>query len=551
MVSETEKILIVDDDARVLRTFSRNLSLEGYTVLTADSGQSALDLYALEHPEIVLVDVRMPYMDGFEVLAAIRERDPESEVILVTGHGDVDMTIAALRAGASDFIPKPVEKATLQAALRRSRERLRLQRELRAATEALKQERALLAQRVAERTAELSAANAELARAARLKDEFLANMSHELRTPLNAILGMSEVLRRELYGPLNEKQAKYMQTIEESGHHLLNLINDILDLSKIEAGKFDLQFAQVPVAALCKESLWLVQQQAREKQLELVVSVDEMIKNVWADRRRLKQVLVNLLSNAVKFTPEGGQVGLEVTGDVEQQVVRFTVWDTGVGIASEDIERLFRPFVQLDSSLSRQHEGTGLGLALVYRLTDMQGGSVAVESEHGQGSRFIISLPWKRKSLEEPGDDTAPDALNQACAFPIFDEARPLTVLLAEDNQASIDTISSYLLAGNFCVSVARNGAEAIERAREDHPDVILMDIQMPGMDGLDATRRIRADASLEAMPIIALTALTMPGDRERCLDAGMDVYISKPISMAHLFAVIHGLLQRKEDKHG
>jgi signal transduction histidine kinase len=533
-----ETVLVVDDDERVLRTFSRNLDMEGYAVRTALTGEDALSIYADVHPDIVLADVRMPVMDGFAVLEAIREQEPEAEVILVTGHGDMQMTIEALRAGASDFIPKPVEHATLMMALRRARERLCLRRELRAAQTALREERELLAQRVSERTAELSAANAELARAARLKDEFLANMSHELRTPLNAILGMSEVLRRELYGPLNEKQVKYVHTIEDSGRHLLSLINDILDLSKIAAGKAVLNRSSFPVASVCQDSVWMVRQLAQEKDLQVELDVDEEVAVICADRRRLKQILVNLLSNAVKFTPAGRRIGLQVTGDAAQEVVRFSVWDTGIGIAPDDLSRLFRPFVQVDSSLARQHEGTGLGLMLVYRLTEMHDGSVAVESEVGGGSRFVVSLPWRTadqqaeaRSCEVPVENRRPRAEAS--------DVGSLTVLLAEDNPASIETISGYLHADDHTLVVARNGAEALDRAREVRPDVILMDIQMPGIDGLEATRRIRDDGELRDVPIVALTALTMPGDRERCLRAGVDMYLSKPIGMQKLLAAL------------
>ena len=264
----------------------------------------------------------------------------------------------------------------------------------RQAEDALREERALLAQRVEERTVELSAANAELARAARLKDEFLASMSHELRTPLTGILGLSEALQLQVYGPHNEKQLKALRSIEESGQHLLNLINDILDLSKIEAGKVELQIGAVAVAEVCQASLRMIKEIAQKKKLKVSFNLDMLVTTAQADSRRLKQMLVNLLSNAVKFTPEEGSVGLEVEGDAAHKTVRFIVWDTGIGIAPEDMPRLFRPFVQLDARLAREYSGTGLGLSLVQRMADMHGGSVTVESEPGKGSRFTITLPW-------------------------------------------------------------------------------------------------------------------------------------------------------------
>ena len=237
----------------------------------------------------------------------------------------------------------------------------------------LQEERELLARRVKERTVELSKANAELARAARLKDEFLAAMSHELRTPLNVILGSAEILREEVFGPLNEKQLKFTQNVEEGGRHLLDLINDILDLSKIEAGKAELDLGPVSVQSVCEASLRLVKQLAHKKELQLTHTIDEAVTTLLADERRLKQILVNLLSNAIKFTPEGGRLGLEVKGDVTQQAVHFTVWDTGIGISRTNLDRLFQPFVQLDSRLSRQYPGSGLGLSLVSRMVEMHG----------------------------------------------------------------------------------------------------------------------------------------------------------------------------------
>lgn len=558
---------------------------------------------------------------------------------------------------------------------------------------ALEKERAMLARRVEERTAELSAANAELSRASRLKDEFLASMSHELRTPLNAILGMSEVLQEQAYGPLNEKQSKAINSIDESGRHLLTLINDILDLSKIEAGKFQIEIVPVSLEDVCQASLRFVKQIALKKRIRISSTFDAYgAERIQADERRLKQILVNLLTNAVKFTPEGGAIGLEVRSDEELHAVHLTVWDTGIGIPPEQIDSLFKPFVQLDSSLSRRYEGTGLGLVLVQRMVEMHGGSIALESVLGQGSRFTVSLPWTFQNetptpAVEPGQlagypnsthiqralviedssiiaeqharylkelgveaitylkgkgaidkvlehkpdiilldillpdlsgwdvltqlrtdphtqdipvlivsvlDERPQGLALGCAefltkpvsrqqlqqalsricqgpkTPIappaasiaallanpsvknsLPEAVPVAqpqnsklqplILLAEDNEANINLVADYLLDKGYRITVAHNGVEAVARARETRPDLILMDIQMPEMNGLEATRHLRADptAGLATTPIIALTALAMPGDRERCLAAGANDYMSKPISLTKLVRAI------------
>ncbi|MCP5095684.1 MAG: response regulator [Chloroflexi bacterium] len=538
--------------------------------------------------------------------------------------------------------------------------------------EALEAERTLLARRVEERTADLSAANAELAHAARLKDEFLASISHELRTPLNAVLGISEALQEEVYGALNEKQIGSLRSIEESGRHLLSLINDILDLSKVEAGKLELEIRPVSVDSVCQSSLRLIKQNAHKKRLKVSSTYDSVVNTVQADERRVKQILVNLLSNAVKFTMEGGEIGLEVVGDREKKLAHFTVWDDGIGISKDDISRLFRPFVQLDSRLAREYAGTGLGLSLVYRMVELHGGSVSVESELGNGSRFTISLPWQdagmsltpmeeaeliaadaprllgikralliedspaataqmirylgefgletitcpqgegawEKALVEQPDVIILDILlpdmpgwdvlrqlkaerptrdipvlivsvieEQSKAFELgasvslvkpinrlqlqralrqivveqikheqtmilaSNQRRAFTdhplILLAEDNEINIQTFSDYLLSKQYRLLVVRNGIDAVKVSKEARPDLILMDIQLPGMNGIDAIKEIRGDDTIQQMPIIAVTALAMPGDHESCLKAGATAYLSKPVRLKGLVEMI------------
>jgi PAS domain S-box-containing protein len=411
---------------------------------------------------------------------------------------------------------------------------------------ALREERALLAQRVAERTAELSAANAELARALQAKDEFLANTSHELRSPLGGILNLAELLQMSIYGALTEPQIKAVSTIYDSGQHLLQLINDILDLAKAEADKLELDLGAVVVEDVCEASLRLVHGLALKKHQTLSTAYHPSLGTLYADGRRLKQILVNLLVNAVKFTPEGGCLGLDVEADERQGAVRFTVWDTGIGITPQDQRRLFRPFSQIDSTLSRQYAGTGLGLALARRMVELHGGSIAVDSEGvpGKGSRFVVSLPWTSQGL--------PPAL--APASPAWEtgwsqvrwpgETAPL-ILLADDSPISISILSDFLAARCACrVVAAKNGVEALQLAWEQHPALILMDIQMPQLDGLEAIRRIRAMPELAQLPIIALTALCMAGDRERCLAAGANEFLSKPVSLERLSASLRDLLR-------
>ena len=263
------------------------------------------------------------------------------------------------------------------------------------AEDALRQLNAELEQRVEARTAALNTTNQQLVQALRIKDEFLAAMSHELRTPLTAILGVAELLQMQTSGPLNDKQAAYAQTISQSGQHLLALINDVLDLARLTAGQTPLELDLVNLSEACRVALQRVKPQADKKQITVSLVLDPAVTRLQADERRLKQILVNLLSNAVKFTPAGGQVGLTVSGEEKQCVVEFIVWDTGIGIAAEDLSRLFQDFVQLDARLARNYEGTGLGLSLVKRLVELHGGQVQAESDGlGKGSRFTVSLPW-------------------------------------------------------------------------------------------------------------------------------------------------------------
>ncbi len=407
-----------------------------------------------------------------------------------------------------------------------------------------------------QRTQELSAANLALDKAARLKDEFLASMSHELRTPLTSILGLSEALRRQIYGSLSERQNKAVQVIESSGRHLLELINDVLDLSKIEAGKLELEISHLNVEEVCESSLQLIRDIAQAKKQNVTYRLSPFGLTLAADPRRLKQMLVNLLSNAVKFTPEGGAIGLTVEGDGQQQVVHFIVWDNGIGIDTKDMPKLFQPFVQLDSRLARQYAGTGLGLSLVRRMAEMHGGRVSVESELGKGSRFTLTMPWSTPAdlfhgLTMPtvlsiAEESAPTIENNLPTAPqVANPTAPL-ILLVEDNDLNSELMEDFLRSKEYQVRCARDGAEALALALTIHPDLILMDIQIPGMDGLEITKHIRADtnAHLANTPIIAITALAMPGDRERCLAAGANDYLSKPVHLEEMLLTVQKLLQ-------
>jgi len=414
---------------------------------------------------------------------------------------------------------------------------------LRGAHAALAEERSQLADRVKRRTQELDRANAELARSAQAKDEFLAAMSHELRTPLTSILGLSETLGDRLLGPLNGQQEKAIRMVHENGAHLLELINDILDMSRVASGQMNLRMDQVPVDQLCDASLRLIGLSAKRKELKVTMSVDPAVRLVQGDSRRLKQMLVNLLGNAVKFTPQGGSVGLDVVADAALREVRFCIWDTGVGIPAEQYERLFQPFVQLDSRPSRQYDGTGLGLALASGMAELHQGRIEVRSQVGEGSRFEIVLPWDPEA--QSADRLDWNAVPSADVEGAVEMGSPPRVLLVDDNDSNLEMISTYLRIKGCEVRTANSGLKAISMVGEARPDIVLMDVQMPEMDGLETTRRLREDPALRLIPIIAVTALAMPGDREQCLEAGMDDYLSKPLGLKELHGALINWISR------
>jgi len=398
---------------------------------------------------------------------------------------------------------------------------------------ALNAERAQLAQRVEERTKELSIANAELKRSARLKDEFLATISHELRTPLSVILTLAEAIQDEIYGETALNQRKALERIVKSGRHLLELINDIIDVSKIESGKLALEIGPVSATMLCEDCLQMVQETARAKQIQFVKAIQLTHDLIYADGRRLMQILLNLLNNAVKFTPDKGQIGLEVFEDPVQERIVFTVWDTGIGIADGDLSKLFRPFVQLDSKLSRQYQGAGLGLALVYRLTRLHGGSVTISSTTNNGSRFVIALPYQQRrgqgSADTPELAIRPHLMAHPMAAPT-----PMrhTILLLDDNEPDAGVVKAYLERNSYQVALVTNSAELLRQVETQLPDLILLDVQVSQLDALETIRQLRRLPALLHCPILALTALTLPGEREAYMVAGADDYISKPINL-------------------
>jgi CheY-like chemotaxis protein len=329
----------------------------------------------------------------------------------------------------------------------------------------------------------------------------------------------------------------------------LALINDFLDIAKIESGRFELDLVATPVQDLCQASVRIVHELASRKEIRCTLQVDPQVFLVRADERRLRQALINLLSNAIKFTPHGGTIGLDVQGDPEAGVVRLTVWDTGIGIAADDIPRLFQPFAQITGEYQRQNTGSGLGLALVAQLIELHGGGVALTSEVGRGSRFTLALPWSSEEqdrLMPYVGQTAPDYVPSDAEYEGLPALAPGLphVLVVEDDQATAAVLCDYLGRCGYRVARAESGEEALALVREDVPALVLMDVRMRGIDGLETIQVLRANVATRHIPILALTALAMPGDRERCLAAGANSYMSKPVRLRRLAEAIAALVE-------
>jgi signal transduction histidine kinase/CheY-like chemotaxis protein len=383
--------------------------------------------------------------------------------------------------------------------------------------EKLKSSYESLEQKVEERTEELAITNEQLQEASQAKSEFLANMSHELRTPLNSIIGFSEVLQDKTFGELNEKQTRYIGNILTSGKHLLELINDILDISKVEAGKVELKYEEFSLLDLLSESQTLVNTMASKKNISLESKVEEGITRITADLTRLKQIMYNLLSNAIKFTPDGGRVSVDAKSS--DDMAQISVEDTGIGIRKEEQEKVFEEFYQIDGSYARQYQGTGLGLALTKRLVELHGGKIWVESEVDKGSKFTFTIPLRLKESPKVIEEEAPT------------EGKPLILVVEDEKQAS-ELLTLYLEGGGYQVAYAFDGVGAIEKAKKLKPFAITLDIILPKKDGLDVLQELKSFPETKDIPVIIISIIE---NKELGLSLGAADYLVKPIDKAEL----------------
>ncbi len=534
------RIMIVEDEGLIAQRIKISLERMGCEVVAAASrGEEAMEKAAGLKLDLIMMDIMIKgEVDGIETAIQIREKY-DIPVIYLTAYGDGKTLERAKASKPVGYILKPINDLQMQAAIEIGLHIHQTEQKLKVSERKLQEERALLTRRVEERARELSLANAELSRASRLKDEFLANMSHELRTPLTVILGIAEIFHEQIYGTLNDEQLEQMQMLVKSSRELLTLVNNILDISRIEAGSLKLSPQIVQLDKLCRDAVKEVTPLAEPKDVEITYSPAASVTQIQIDRNRLKQIMVNLLENAVKFSPHRGRVDFKVEEYISEGYIQFSVSDQGAGISEENLTRIFKPFAQVDSSFTRKHGGAGLGLVLVYRLSEMQGGGLAVESELGRGSCFSVRLPWKiGDAAEFAGVPVDSPNTNQNKCKPL--QTDPLKILLAEDNEMTIRLITDSFALSHGHVTVARNGAEAIRYFCEKQPDIIIMDIQMPVMNGLEAIRQIRLKEkkikhNSKRTPIIALSALITPGQRQKCLTEGADAYLSKPFRLDDL----------------
>jgi signal transduction histidine kinase/CheY-like chemotaxis protein len=451
----------------------------------------------------------------------------------------------------------------LLAFYRTHRERLEEQQRRIAEVERLN---AVLEAKVAERTAELQTAllhieeanqelretNTRIVEASRAKSEFLANVSHELRTPLNAVIGFSDLLADSSLGSLNARQRDLVGDIGASGEHLLNLINDILDLSKMEAGKLEVHRAPMNVHEMVRRSVAMVKHQAEKKRLELSVAQDAGTHWASLDPGMFRGVLVNLLSNAVKFTPPGGRITVEVAAADDDLLL--SVEDDGIGIPEAEHERVFQEFFQVDGSYNREHQGTGLGLALVRKMVGMHGGTVTVASRPGQGARFTCSYPDCLLAEEVAVPEPPPPAERVPVARSTEPSVAPprspasKLVLLVEDHALNRKLARNALRSRGFRVLEAGNGDEALQQVRRHRPDLILMDLELPGPDGLEITRRLKADPSTSGIRVVAVTAHAERISEREAREAGCAGFIEKPIRLARFPSQIEALLSAEEN---
>ena len=529
------RVLIVDDDPALLIALPETLGLKmpSLAVDTADSAAAALARIAEADYDAIVTDIKMPGMDGLALLREIRVLRPTTPTLLITGHGDHDLAIQALRGGAYDFIQKPIDRDYFVAALSRAIQLRQMSRRIDEQQAALECHAHELERTVEERTHELREAN-------RIKDEFLATLSHELRTPLNSMFGWIHLLRE---GALDKETAeRAIRTIERNTRSLAEIISDLLEVSMIITGKLKLDVYQIELGPVIEAALEAVRPAIAAKDIDLRLSIDSPVGEVLGDANRLQQVVWNLLSNSIKFTPVGGRI--EVKLEEVGADARITVTDNGAGISEDFLPYVFDRFRQADSTFARKHGGLGLGLAIVRHLVELHGGTVYADSAgEGNGATFAATFP-----LLESVDPARVKDGSTAALRPVG-TLDGLRVLIVDDEAEARELLSTILEQRGAEVTTAASAAEALNCLQGNGrlPDVLVSDLGMPREDGFELIRKVR---TLEPerggrIPAIALTAYARSEDRARALAAGYEMHVSKPVEPAQLSNALGDLVRR------
>jgi signal transduction histidine kinase len=513
-------ILLVDDQPAKLLSYETVLSSLGETLITASSATEALQCLLANEIAVVLVDVCMPDLDGYELAAMIRQhpRFQETAIIFVSAVmlNDLDR-LRGYECGAVDYVPVPVVPEILRA-------KVSVFADLYRKTRALERLNNELEQRVAERTSALEATTAALQDADRRKDEFLAMLAHELRNPLAPIRTAVQLLRLKELGP--NQSARARDVIERQVEHLVALIDDLLDVSRITRGMITLQREPVLVGAIVARAVETARPAIDAQRHQLTLELPDELITVDGDKTRLIQVFANILHNASKFMDPGGRIHLKAAR--EGAHVAISISDTGIGISPELLPKVFELFTQVHSKSERAQGGLGIGLALVRRLVDMHGGTVTARSDGlGSGTEFTVRIPTLAAEKV---------VRTHASESPALAVTEPRRILVADDSHDAAESLTLRLQLAGHEVRVARDGVEALEVGQAFKPDIVLLDLGMPKMDGCEAARRIRLSPWGKSVTLIALTGWGQQQDRQRTSDAGFDVHLVKPVSESQLF---------------